>query len=935
MHLLVKSLLAAGVLAVAAMPALASVAQASSYYEDALQRYEQKDLPGAIIQLRNALQADRSMLAAHVLMGKALLGSGDPAGAEQRFDEALRLGVNPAEVITLLGQAYIMQGKHETLLQRVTTSGLPRAQQVGVLVLRANAQAERQNIPAALASLDEARALDPDSVAVRLAQATLRQARGESALAARLVDEALLLAPEDATVWNMRGSVQQSTGDLQGAMASYAKALALAPDYLEPRVTRAGLLIDLGRVDEAERELAEIARLTQLEPRVSYMRALIATRRGDRIATKAALEEAIQLLDALPAAVLANNKQMLLLSALAHYNLGNRETASDRLNTHLRRYPGDAAGAKLLARLHLDMGRHASAAALLEPLRRRSPDDPRVLSLLAATYMQQGNYSAAVELLDQAVRTSDGAADILAELGIGLAASGRIDEAVAQLRQAWEQDRKQTRTGMVLATLYLRAGQSAQALELLDVVARNEPSNLSVLNMLGVARVAAGDPAGGRRAYEQVLAQSPANQVAILNLSALDMSEGKPDAARQRLLELLRRDEGHVQAMMEMATLEERVNRPAEAVRWLDKARGNPDAAVSAGLRLAELHLRTGAGDKALTVAREVLLRAPQNLAALGLVVRAQLSMGDRDGARQTLADMARRAADDPAANFELARLQLAAGNAADALVSLDKVLAVQPDFVPALILSAEVEIRRREFGAAEQRIRRLAEAPRGVALRLQGDLAMARGQHAAAVTAYGNALARDDTADVAVRLFRAHAAAGGLARGAEFLRAWLKNHPDNTVALRSMGDAELQLGNLAAARAAYERILALRPDEAMVWNNLAHVAAAQNDDAATAFAERAHALRPADAAVIDTYGWLLFRQGQVERGLALLREARLRNSTNPEIRYHLAAALARSGRTAEAREELAQAFRMSATFPDIEAARALQAELEKQAAGR
>lgn len=80
---------------------------------------------------------------------------------------------------------------------------------------------------------------------------------------------------------------------------------------------------------------------------------------------------------------------------------------------------------------------------------------------------------------------------------------------------------------------------------------------------------------------------------------------------------------------------------------------------------------------------------------------------------------------------------------------------------------------------------------------------------------------------------------------------------------------------------------------------------------------------------MIDTIGWLSFRQGQVDRGLALLRDARLRDSNNPEIRYHLAAALAKSGRTTEAREELAQALQMGATFC-IENAKRLQSELGK-----
>lgn len=932
MRLLSKILLTAGIVAFSSSAAPAD-SKASKYYEDALIRYERKDLPGTIIQLKNAIQADQKMLTAHMLLGKALLASGDIIGAEVEFEESLRLGASRAEALPLLGQTFLLQGKFDALLEKVTPNGLPLPQQIDVLVLRANALAEKKGTLAALKALDEALSLDPRSVSVRLAQATLNMRKGDLAQANKLVDEVLSLAPDNAPAWNMRGSLQQAAGDLLAALESYGKAATLNPNYVDARVARAGLLIELGRIDEAERELTAIRKIVPLEPRGAYMRALIATRRGEEAAAKAALEEVTRLLDPIPADILVNNKQMLLINALAHYDLGNKEKASGNLSLYIRRYPGDPSGTKLLARLYLDAGNHSGAILLLEPLRRNSPNDPRVLSLLGTAYMQSGNHRAASELLDKAVQLSGGATDILTDFGISLANSGKGDQAIEQLRKAWANDQKQTRTGLILGMLYLRANQPKKALEVIEAMARNEPSNPAVLNMRGVALVAAGNRTAGRKAYEQVLSKNPGHQGAILNLSALDMSEGKTDAARQRLQALLKADEKNTEAMMQMASIEEKANRFDEAARWLDKARVHPTAAIPAGTRLAELHLRTGATDKALTVAKEVLAREPDNLAALELVARSQLARGDNKSALQTLTDMARYANYDPQAQFEVARLQLAAGNPSGANYSLEKALSTQPDFLPALVLRTEIEIHQRDFAKAEQHIKQIGDKPgnAAIAMRLQGDLAMARGQQTVAMTAYENALKKDDSADMALRLFRAHGAAGELRKGVAVLDKWLTKHPGNTMVIRAIGDAELQLGNHSAARVAYEKLLKLQPDNALVWNNLAHAASAQNDQAAaTGFAERAYSLRPNDPVVIDTLGWLLFRQGQIDRSLALLRDARLRDSTNPEIRYHLAAALVKSGRTAEAREEIAQALKMGTSFTGIDDARKLQRELAR-----
>lgn len=927
---LARAMLVAGMATV--LPTLAADSKAYRYYEDALSRYERKDLNGTIIQLKNAIQGDQKLLAAHVLLGKTLLEIGDPIGAEVEFDEALRQGVNSAEVITFLGQAYLQQGKYNVLLERIKPSGLPVPQQVAVLVLRANALVEKGNAADASRNLDEARLLEPDSLMVRLAQATVALRKGDLALAKKLSDEALSLSPNDPGAWSFRGSLQVASGDRGGALQSYAKASSFNPQYLEPRITRVGLLIDAARFDEAERELAGIREIAPKEPRTAYFRALIAKNKGDKTALKAALEQVTQVLDPLPPETLAANKPMLTLDALAHYDLGNSEKASDKLKILLRRYPGDDAGSKLLARLYLDSGDTSSALSLLEPLRRRTPDDARVLSLLATAYMQDGNFRGATELLDQAVRNSGGALDIRTDYGVSLAGSGKDQQAIEQLRQVWTKDPKQTRAAMILSTLYLRSGQAKDALAVVETLVKNDPSNVPALNMLGVTRSTLGDRVGARKAYEQVLAKSPENRGAILNLSSLDQVEGKQDVARQRLIALLKTDKNNVEAMMELASIDEKANRFEDTVRWLDKARSQPKGVISAGNRLAELYLQRGDNDKSLVVIRDVLAKVQGNLVALGIAARAQIAKGDRSAARQTLSDMTRYAGFDPVAQVDVARLQVAAGNDSGANYSLEKALNTQPGFPAALIMSAEIEIRQRDFAKVEQRINQILKIPGSgaIASRLQGDLAMARGQNGVALAAYAEALKKSDTPDMALRLYQAYLTGGDLAKGVAFLQKWQSGRPEDSVVLRTIGNGELNLGNYSAARGVYEKILKKEPDDALVLNNLAQAAFAQNDKAALGHAERAYGLRSSDPVVIDTLGWIMLQQGQSDRGLALLRDARLRNPNDPEIRYHLAVALAKGGRKAEARDELAQALRSGVTFSGIAEARKLQNELAK-----
>lgn len=915
------------------LPVNAADPKASRFFEDAQSRYDKRDLAGAIIQLKNALQADPDMLAAHVLLGKTLLGNGDPIGAEVELDAALKLGVNRAEVIVPLGQALLGQGKYGALLERITPGGLPAAAQVEVMVLRATAEAESGRPNSALQTLDEARALDPRSVSVRLTQAAVFIRKGDLALAGKATEEAVSLAPEDAQAWNMRGSLLHLRNDLPGALQAYARASALKPKYIDPRVARAGLLIDVGRLDEAEREVADILAIEPREPRANYLNAVVSASRGNRAGVKASLEKVIQLLDPVDPGVLARNRQMLLLAGLAHYELGNLEKAQEKLTSYLRRFPGEPGPTKLLASLYLDRGDNASAMTLLEPLLRTAPNDPRALSLLATAHMKSGNFRRASELLDQAVNVSGGAADIRTDFGLSLIGSGKAASGIDQLKQVFDSDPKQIRAGIALTTLYLRKGEPQSALAVIRKVVGVDPGNLATLNLLGIVQVAAGDRTNGRKTFEQVLAKDAGYQTASLNLARLDAVEGKVDAARRRLMQLVKGDIRNIEAMLALATVEDAAGNVPEAVRWLEKARAEPRGALRAGLALGELYLRTRNAESALAVARETVARDPENLAVLDLMTRAQLAKGDAKGAQQTLKDMTRYANFNPLAQLEIARLQLAAGNDSGATYSLDKALDGRPDFLPALIKYAEIEISRKSFAKAEQRIKAIADKypATGVVARLRGDLALARGQYAAALVSYGEALKKDGSGEMALRIFGVHAGAGEWAKGVAFLEKWHRDHPGDSRVLRTIADGQLRLGRLREAKSAYEELLKTHPDDGLALNNLALVADRIGDRSALDLAERAFKIRSGDPVVIDTLGWILVRQGQLDRGLGLLRDARLRDPARPDIRYHLATALSRSGRTNEAREEVAAALKAPVPFEEIDAARKLEAELSKK----
>lgn len=917
-----RTLLVASLIAVFAgsQPAFAGRKQedAARYYEDALTRFQQNDAAGAILQLKNALQQDPGMLTARVLLGKAYLSQRDPVSAEQELSKALELGVDRSEVVVAMAEALLGQGKYKELLERYTPEGLPVMQQVGLLLVRGQAYRTLGNTRAALRAFQDAATLDPKSVPALLAQADLLGSQGKRAEATSLLDRAMAMAPNDASIWRVKASFAQSAGNAQGALAAYSKSIALDPQSADARVGRAALLMGLGRDSEAEVDVEYLHKESPKEPRGLYLRAVYLARKGDGSGARDAMQEVARSIDRVPRTVLKQQAAPLLMVAgLAHYGLGEGEKARSYFQDYLAIDPDDPGARKLLGSILLGQGDIKGAIATLELAQRAAPSDPQVLSLLAVAQMARGQYRGAARYLEQALQAGPGNANARASLGLSLLGIGQRDLALDHLRQAFAKDPSQYRTGAALTVLYLRQRQFKDAVSVAETVAQRDPSDVAALNLLGVAKAAAGDRAGARAAYLKAIAADPKFAAAQLNLGKLDLLEGNQAAARERFLAMLKSRPKDTQVMYELAQLDETAGKPVEAVGWLEKAHALDRRDILVTTRLVELQLRLKNVEPALSAARETDSALPDNLNALAALGQAYVAAGNLTQGRAAFERMELLAGVDAEWQYRIAHYQVSAGNLRAAARCLDKALSSQPDHLPAQVLLTEVEAQSGDLVKADLRAKAIAgRYPKSaIGKRLLGDVAMAQRNYPGAIAAYRSALAAEPTTDGAIRLSHAYVQSGSPAKAAEYLESWVRANPNDIVAMHALAEAHLGAGNLAGARVGYEQLLKLVGEQPSILNNLANILAKQGDANAVSYAERAHAAAPNDAAVLDTLGWVLVQQGQPDKALPYLREARLRDSKSDEIRYHLAVALSRTGRPDEARGVLEQVIASNAVF--------------------
>lgn len=904
--------------------------QGTDYYEDALRRYDAKDVKGAIVQLKNALQQNPKLLPAQVLLADAYLAESQAAAAEAALDAAEKLGADRAVITPKFAKAYARQFKYRVLLDRIQPQGLPPGEAAEVLIQRATAYAGLGNMKEAEQSLRQAEKLSPDLVGVKIGQGTLSLQQGNLQGARALADRAVTMAPEDAGAWNLKASVAHLGGDAQAALSAYGKALAREPEYLDALVARAGLLMDMNRRQDAEADIKAMAKYSATDPRAAYLVSLSAARRGDAAATRKALSEATSVLDQLPPELINRNPQFLMLGGLSHYGLGQPEKAQGYLKGYIALQPRQAGARKLLASILLDRGDFKEVVQLLYPLSEGTSPDPQVLTMMASAYLGRKQYALAADLFEQAARLAPGSTDAAVGLGMTHLGAGQVNQGMAELQQVFSKDPGQTRAGMVLATAHLRRGEAGRAIDILRKLEAKEPSNLLVLNLLGTALLAGKDPAAARAAFTKAAIKNRNFLPIQFNIARLDLAEGKLEGARKRLNTILKFNPDHPEGLFILARLEQRERRVDESIRLLERARAGATKPLNPLLYLVDIYLGQGNAKKALAVAQDLEAAYPSSLPVLEAVGRAYVAEGSVGKARATFNQMSRNAGFDSTALTRVAQLLMGIRAFDDAGNALNKALSNNPSHGPAQFAMVELDMLAGRLGEAEKRALslRAAQAGNPAVAHLLGSVYMAQRKPAAAVTEFKAALDKARNGANTLALFQAYLESGDGKSAIDLIQAWLRDNPQDAAAEAALAEAYMRMGDLSRARTSYLGYLKKRPQDPGALNNLANIALRLNDAKALDYARQAQSLAPGDANFADTLGWVLVRQGQAQAALPYLRDARLRAAKNPVIQYHLGVALHQLGRKADARAELRGAVSAAQDFDGKEEARTLLQQL-------
>lgn len=872
--------------------------------ERALQLESDGDLRTAAFELRRALQdaPEHGDLRFHHGRMNVIAGRGEAAQRELR--RALELGVPAEQVMPWLIDALLLQERFTAALTEISSlTSAAEALDTPWLVRRGEAYLGLGRMEEAAADLRQALEQDAEHARALTGLAHLAQRRRDDAGALDLARRAARADPHDPRASLMHGWVALRLARLEEAeqalvaAADSAQARANPQDLARARLHLVEVYLGQEKMAEAEAAVASLEQLTGDVPEISYLKAVVAYRQGDHAAAHGWLQDTLQ--------QRPDHQSARLLAGAVAYARDDFEEARRHLRRYLAVVPDNAAARQLLAATEARLGRHEEAMTVLAPLRGRGqgPDTASLLALIGRAASMAGQYTTAERALQSALAESPDDPSLRADLARLRAAQGRYDEAIGQLTELIREG--DDSADVLLVQTLMAMGDLEQARRHARSLVEREPERADWHTLAALIDLNRGERQQAREALDGALDADQAYLPALLTLGRLDLEDGDLAAAERSFNAVLAVRPDHALAMRGLADVAHQRGDAATVRAWLERAVSAQPDAIQPRLWLARFHWQAGDADAALAQARGAAEGVPGDPRGLHLLGELQARTGDLEGASATYGTLLERLPNNLTAMLMRARLLAQLERPEEARGHMSAALEIAPRDLRVLEQAARLELALGQRQAALDAARRVQtyHPDSAIGWVVEGDVHASAARHVQAREAYARAHELAPSSLNARRVAQMAQRSGSAEEARRVLEAWLGVDPEDVQAMLILAILHQEDGRTDRAEALYKEVISRDPDQAVALNNLTWIYLARNDPQALETARRAHELQPAPA-MTHTYGWTLVEHGDVSRGLPLIESA-ARDAPLPEVRYHLAVALSRSGDDARARQVL------------------------------
>lgn len=750
-------------------------------------------------------------------------------------------------------------------------------------------------------------------------------AQGDATRARLEFKNVLQIDPKDAQAWYQVAEIEASDQNWNAAFGAYGKAIELDPGQLDARLKRGRLLFDSNQITSASSDVDAILAVEPNNAGALALRGAVRARQGD---LAAAAQDAQAALAVDP----GHRDGLLLLAEIRRAQNAPAETA-ELLARAVQAHPEDAQLRLSLAAIYQEQGDLAQAREQLEKLIELEPSQMLHVARLVVFFNTQGDKQAAEQVLREALQRNPElpqAKLLLVEWTI----QERGTEDGARLLEQFiteEPDAYQFR--FALGELRSSAGENDAAADIYRAIIERDrlgTEGLKARTLLAALDFAQQRTDAAQVLLGEVLKEDPRNVDALMLRGAIELAVDNPDAAIPALRDALQNSPGSIRALRLLAKAHEMRDELTLAQDALDKAIEAAPADPAAYLDLAQIKVRSGDMRGASAVLERFLDRAPDNTLVQSALARLQLGQQDWSAMEKTAERILAGRPDHPLGYYLKGLLQQRDGKLQESVEQFELAIAKRSDVVEPMLALARSYLLLEQPDAAETSLRRVLEQQpaNAAALNLLGEIYAATQRYPEALAQFQQVISLYPKSPSAyARMADLHAQTGDLEKAIATLRSGIAETNRNAFLVFRLGVALQDSGQHAQAITTYEEVLKSNPDAEAVRNNLAMLLANHRQDDPASLARAVELTRTfADSdqwVLLDTLGWVQFRNGNLNSALGTLEKAAgLVDPVPAEMQYHLGMVYARLDRPAEAKANLSAALESNTVFPGREEAR-------------
>lgn len=901
-------------------------------YEEALIAFQNEEFTSAIIHLKNIIQENPTHMPSRVLMAQILITQGNGSAAQIELDRARVGKVDDDRLITLYGQAYVLQGKYDEALNVAKLGQRNEQIESELLLIRGQAYIGKKQYKLADKAFISTLSLQPKNQLALLGRAQISLQESNINQALTYIDLSLASIKPFINGWVLKSKILHRLGDRQGALLAIDEALRINDKHLSARLTKAMLHIELQEYQQAVPHVDYILAEIPNEPRAGYLKAIINAslpssdnEKGTSDNNK--LTEIIATLAAVPPEVMRNTPDYYFLAGLTNFQFGNLNDAHRYLSYYLNYVEFDIDSVRMLASIEIEQGDLNSARHLLTKTNIARPGNPDILTLLGLTYLQLEDSVKAQFYFEKVVDSYPNSTVSVSNLARSKMQSGDYQAAIEALSAIKDNGINGTQIKLLLIDSYQNTKKYSSAINVAKSLTTEFPQNSFFQQRIGMLYGLNRQIPEARAAFEQSLKLNDANIISMVHLARMDNIAGDFDKALQFLQTKLAIFDKNVLLMTEISDSYLFKKDIDNALVWIKKSYAQNPNNFYVVLKLSRILAKQNKLDEAIDLVDVFIGLNPKQPQALLTIAKLYQQQNKHQQAVLALRDYVEKSRKKPKALIVLAKAQLKAKDNVGAIKSYKKAIIADDKYLPAYLGLVNLTIKNKNEAFSLSLISSIADITQSASLPLvlKGDLYLTLGDSKQSIKFYQQALKKSDQKQAILGLYRNYRFLGKQSRVINPLENWLKKYPNDMLVAIALADSYKGSKQIQKSADYYQVLMKKYGPLPILLNNAASVEfILGNSEKANKYAQQAYDYLPENVAIIDTLAWIKSRIGEHKQAIALFRLALTKDFDNAEVKYHIAVTLYALSRKVEAKKYLIEAIDSEQTFSEKEAAIAL-----------